>query len=41
MVGVGIYDLPRVVQLDGRPVAPWVGHAHRLHEISETGLDQT
>ena len=41
MVGVGIYDLPRVVQLDGRPIAPWVGHAHRLHEISETGLLET
>lgn len=41
MVGVGIYDLPSVVQLDGRPVAPWVGHAHRIHEISETGLDQS
>ena len=38
MVGVGVYDLPRVVQLDGRPIAPWVGHAHRLHEISEAGL---
>lgn len=38
MVGVGVYDLPRVVQLDGRPVAPWVGHAHRMHEISEPGF---
>lgn len=39
MVGIGVYDLPRVVQLDGRPIAPWVGHApHRLHEISEAGL---
>ncbi|MFV0459726.1 MAG: flavin reductase family protein [Actinomycetales bacterium] len=38
MVGVGVYDLPRIVQLDGRPIAPWVGHAHRLHEISDAGL---
>jgi flavin reductase (DIM6/NTAB) family NADH-FMN oxidoreductase RutF len=37
MVGVGVYDLPRIVQLDGRPIAPWVGHAHRIHEISEPG----
>nr|WP_301650507.1 flavin reductase family protein [Streptomyces arenae] len=35
MIGVGVYDLPRIVQLDGRPIAPWVGHAHLLHEISE------
>lgn len=41
MVGVGVYDLPRVVQLDGRPLAPWVGRAHRLHEISEAGLLDT
>lgn len=41
MVGVGVYDLPRVVQLDGRPIAPWVGHAHRLHEVAETGLLET
>lgn len=38
MAGIGVYDLPRVVQLDGRPIAPWVGHAHRLHEISEPGF---
>jgi flavin reductase (DIM6/NTAB) family NADH-FMN oxidoreductase RutF len=37
MVGIGVYDLPRVVQLDGRPLAPWVGHAHRLHEATEPG----
>lgn len=37
MAGVTVYDLPRVVHLDGRPIAPWVGHAHRLHEISEPG----
>jgi flavin reductase (DIM6/NTAB) family NADH-FMN oxidoreductase RutF len=37
MAGVAVYDLPRVVQLDGRPIAPWVGHAHRLHELSEPG----
>ncbi|MGE3257131.1 MAG: flavin reductase family protein [Pseudonocardia sp.] len=41
MVGVGVYDLPRIVQLDGRPIAPWVGHAHRLHEISDAGLLET
>ncbi|MFF0144139.1 flavin reductase (DIM6/NTAB) family NADH-FMN oxidoreductase RutF [Amycolatopsis sulphurea] len=41
MAGVAVYDLPRVVQLDGRPLAPWVGHAHRLHEITEPGyLDE-
>lgn len=38
MIGVGVYDLPRVVQLDGRPIAPWVGRAHLLHEISEPGF---
>jgi flavin reductase (DIM6/NTAB) family NADH-FMN oxidoreductase RutF len=38
MVGLGVYDLPRVVQLDGRPIAPWVGHAHRIHQVSEAGL---
>lgn len=37
MVGIGVYELPRVVQLDGRPIAPWVGRAHRLHEVSEPG----
>lgn len=37
MVGIGVYDLPRVVQLDGRPVSPWVGHAHQLHELTEPG----
>ena len=37
MTGVAVYDLPRVVQLDGRPIVPWVGHAHRLHELSEPG----
>lgn len=37
MVGIGVYDLPRVVHLDGRPLAPWVGHAHRMHEASEPG----
>jgi flavin reductase (DIM6/NTAB) family NADH-FMN oxidoreductase RutF len=37
MVGISVYDLPRAVQLDGRPLAPWVGHAHRLHEVSEPG----
>lgn len=37
MAGVGVYDLPQVIQFDGRPIAPWVGHAHRLHEISEPG----
>lgn len=37
MAGVGVYDLPRVVQLDGRPIAPWVGQAHRVHEVSESG----
>jgi len=38
MVGVGIYELPRVVHFDGRPIAPWVGRAHRLHEVSEAGV---
>jgi flavin reductase (DIM6/NTAB) family NADH-FMN oxidoreductase RutF len=38
MVGVGIYELPRVVHLDGRPIAPWVGRAHTLHEVSEAGV---
>ena len=37
MVGHAVYDMPRVVPLDGRPIAEWVGHAHRLHEISEVG----
>ena len=35
MAGLNIFELPRIVPLDGRPIAEWVGHAHRLHEITE------
>lgn len=41
MVGMALYELPRVVQLDGRPVAPWLGRAHHFHEVTEAGLDST
>jgi flavin reductase (DIM6/NTAB) family NADH-FMN oxidoreductase RutF len=34
--GLALYELPRIVPLDGRPIAEWIGSAHRLHEISET-----
>ena len=35
-VGLALYELPRIVPLDGRSIAEWIGSAHRLHEISET-----
>lgn len=38
-VGLALYELPRIVPLDGRPIAEWIGPAHRLHEISETSPD--
>jgi flavin reductase (DIM6/NTAB) family NADH-FMN oxidoreductase RutF len=38
-VGLALYELPRIVPLDGRPLADWIGPAHRLHEISETSPD--
>jgi flavin reductase (DIM6/NTAB) family NADH-FMN oxidoreductase RutF len=38
-VGLALYELPRTVPLDGRPLAEWIGTAHRLHELSETSPD--
>jgi flavin reductase (DIM6/NTAB) family NADH-FMN oxidoreductase RutF len=38
-VGLALYELPRIVPLDGRPIAEWVGLAHRLQQISETSPD--
>jgi flavin reductase (DIM6/NTAB) family NADH-FMN oxidoreductase RutF len=38
-VGLALYELPRVVPLDGRQLAEWIGPAHRVHQISETGPD--
>jgi flavin reductase (DIM6/NTAB) family NADH-FMN oxidoreductase RutF len=35
IVGLPIYELPRIVPLDGRPIAEWVGRAHRFHELLE------
>ena len=35
MVGVAMFELPRIVPLDGRPIAEWVGRAHLLHEFTE------
>jgi flavin reductase (DIM6/NTAB) family NADH-FMN oxidoreductase RutF len=40
-VGLALYELPRIIPLDGRPIADWVGPAHRLHEISETSPDDS
>ena len=40
-VGLVLYELPRIIPLDGRPIADWVGPAHRLHEISETSPDDS
>lgn len=37
--GLTLYDLPRMVQLDGRPIPDWVDQLHRLHELSEFGHD--
>jgi flavin reductase (DIM6/NTAB) family NADH-FMN oxidoreductase RutF len=34
-MGLALYELPRIVPLDGRPIAEWIGSAHRFHEISE------
>jgi flavin reductase (DIM6/NTAB) family NADH-FMN oxidoreductase RutF len=35
-VGLALYELPRIVPLDGRPIADWIAPAHRLHAMSET-----
>jgi flavin reductase (DIM6/NTAB) family NADH-FMN oxidoreductase RutF len=35
--GLALYELPRIVPLDGRPIADWFGPAHRLHELGESG----
>lgn len=35
IVGLPMYELPRIVPLDGQPIAEWVGRAHLLHELSE------
>ena len=37
MLGLAVYELPRVVPLDGRPIAEWVGSIHRFHQISDVG----
>ena len=34
--GLALYELPRIVPLDGRPIAEWIGPAHRLHEVGES-----
>jgi len=34
--GLALYELPRTVPLDGRPIAEWIGPAYRLHELSES-----
>jgi hypothetical protein len=39
IVGLPIYELPRIIPLDGRPIAEWVGQAHRFHELSELHPD--
>jgi len=39
IVGLPIYELPRIIPLDGRPIAEWIGQAHRFHELSELHPD--
>lgn len=40
MMGLSLYELPRIVPLDGRPIADWVGHAHRFHEITDVSPEE-
>lgn len=40
MLGLAVYELPRVVPLDGRPIAEWVGSIHRFHELSDVGPER-
>jgi len=37
--GVVLYELPRMVALDGQPIPDWVGRLHRLHELSDAGVE--
>jgi flavin reductase (DIM6/NTAB) family NADH-FMN oxidoreductase RutF len=39
-VGLALYELPRIVPLDGRSIVEWIGPVHRLHEISEISPDE-
>lgn len=40
MLGLALYELPRVVPLDGRPIAEWLGPTHRFLEISDVSPER-
>lgn len=37
MAGVSMTYGPRILPLDGRPIAPWLDSAHRFHSATEPG----